>query len=325
VVYGVPWTVGTELRSAYTDSVFSAGYGFDFWDEFGTPSGGYPAGLPAPLGHGALPADVLGRYATVVWAADNDLDLWNDTSIVSYLRAGGNLLFLSRRGQEYLNPARSSRLGLRWVESANATLATAGAAYPGLVAMTPTAPQSGCAVFETTFDGAGTTLLLTEPTSFSTPRGIAAWRQIPASATGRPQGGHFAFVSGRPYRWAHGPLRTNVRFILQHLFGGPGNPSDQSGAVPPRTTRLLEPIPNPFNPAVRIGWELALRGHVAVDVYDSAGRHVRRLLAAERDAGAGEAIWNGRNDAGRELPSGLYVARLQSAGVSRTVKLTLLR
>lgn len=192
--------------------------------------------------------------------------------------------------------------------------------------MTVTAPQTACTVFETVFDTPGTALLLTEPTSFSTPRGIAAWRQIPATATGRPQGGHFAFVSGRPYRWAHGPLRANVRFILQNLFGGPGQPSDPGdGTTPPRITRLLDPIPNPFNPAVRIRWELAARARVEIDVYDSSGRHVCRLLAEERSAGRGETVWSGRDDTGHDAASGLYVARLQAAGTSRTVKLTLLR
>ena len=42
--------------SAYTDHAFSGDYPIDFWDNFGAPAGGYPATLPAPLGHGAVPA-----------------------------------------------------------------------------------------------------------------------------------------------------------------------------------------------------------------------------------------------------------------------------
>jgi flagellar hook assembly protein FlgD len=64
---------------------------------------------------------------------------------------------------------------------------------------------------------------------------------------------------------------------------------------------------------------------VDIDVYDSAGRCVRRLRPGRRNAGSGEWIWDGHNDAGHELPSGLYVARLNAAGASSTVKLTLLR
>jgi aminopeptidase N len=325
VVNGVAWTVGSPIESAYADSVFSAGLPFEFWDEVAPPVSGYVPQLPAPAGQGAVPAEVLGRYSTVVWVADADLDLWNNTSIVAYLRAGGNVLLLSRRGQEYLHPSRSSRLGLRWAGSANSTLASATPEYPGFVSMAALGTQSGCAVFETTFDVPGSALLLTESQSFSTPRGVAAWRQVPADATGRPGGGHFAFVSGRPYAWEHATLRSNVRTILQQLFGEPSAPSATHEPPAPAVTRLLEPVPNPFNPSVRVGWELAHAGHVLLRVYAPDGRRVRQLLNAPRAAGAGAVTWDGRSDDGQALASGIYFVRFESAGTRRTTKLALVR
>ena len=323
VVNGTPWSIGSALTTAYADSVFSAGFPFSFWDAYDTPAGGYVPQLPAPLGHGALPPDVLQEFSTVVWVGDSDFDYWNDTSIVSYLRAGGNVLFLGRRGQEYLHPSRSSRLGLRWAESATATLASADAVYPGFVDMT-TSAQSQCAVFETAFDTPETALLLVEPTSFGIPRGIAAWRQPPGGGALRSSGGHFAFISGRPYRWERSALRANIHTILSQLFGESFAPT---GASPPpaAVTRLLEPVPNPFNPAVAIRWELARTGPVRLVIYDLQGRRVRMVVDATHPAGPGRAFWDGVDDAGRRAASGTYLVRFEADGVASASKLTLVR
>lgn len=323
VVNGASWSIGSSLTAAYADSVFSAGFPFEFWDEYAEPVGGYVPQLPPPRGHGAVPPEVLQEYSTVVWVGDGDLDFWNNTSIVSYLRAGGNLLFLGRRGQEFLGPSRASRLGLRWAESANATLASATAVYPGFVNMTRTGTQNTCAVFETSFDTPGTDLLLVESQSFGVPRGIAAWRRPPEGGTIRPGGGNFAFVSGRPYRWERVALRTNVHTILAQLFGVPSTPTGVTS--PPAATRLLAPVPNPFNPSVAIGWELARTGPVRLVIYDAQGRQVRRLLDATRAAGPGRLLWDGRDDAGRSVASGTYLLRFEADGVIRSSKLTLLR
>lgn len=323
VVNGVPWSVGTELTSAYGDSVFSAGYPFSFWDVHAAPTGGYVPQLPPPLGHGTLPPELLQEFSTVVWVGDADLDQWNDASLVSYLRAGGNLLFMGRRGQEYMHPSRSSRLGLRWAESASATLASATAAYPGFVSMARTGTQSGCAVFETSFDHPETMLLLTETQSFSVARGIAAWRRPPHGGTVRSSGGHFAFVSGRPYRWEHPGLRANARTILAQLFGEPLSPT---GAAPPAAvTRLFAPSPNPFNPGAAVRWELAREGRVRMQIFDAAGRRVRGLLDAVRPAGPGRIVWDGSDESGHRVASGVYHLRFEADGTARTTKLTVVR
>jgi len=114
LVNGVDWaSYGTEITSAYTDHAFSGGYTFDFWDNFSTPSGGYPAALPAPLGHGAVPPEVMGRYRVVIWVGNNyngDLASWQSSPVLSYLRAGGNVLLMSRYGDQFLATTSASAL-----------------------------------------------------------------------------------------------------------------------------------------------------------------------------------------------------------------------
>jgi hypothetical protein len=325
LVNGVQWSVGGELTSAYAESVFCGQFPFTFWDGYDAPSGGYVSQLPAPLGHGALPPEVLGQFSTVIWVGDSDLDLWNDTSLVSFLRAGGNVLFLGRRGQEYLHPSRSSRLGLRWAETPNATLGGTTPAYPGMVAMQTTNSQSGCAVFETGFDPSGTALLWTDSQSFGVPRGVAAWRHPTGGGTRRAAGGHFAFASGRPYRWEHAALRANVRTILTQLFGEPLLASGTGGDAPPRVTRLHPAVPNPFNPNLTLHFDLAQPGTATLRVYTPAGRCVRTLVAGERQAGRHVTTWDGRDDGGRDVPSGVYLFRLRGGQTTSHLKATLVR
>jgi DNA-binding beta-propeller fold protein YncE len=84
--------------------------------------------------------------------------------------------------------------------------------------------------------------------------------------------------------------------------------------------------PNPFTPATTIDFSLKAPGHARLTVFDAAGRQVRTLLDDERAAGPHDVTWNGRDDAGRKLASGVYFYRLEAAGGGvETRKVTLLR
>jgi len=86
------------------------------------------------------------------------------------------------------------------------------------------------------------------------------------------------------------------------------------GAPAPGAARLLAPHPNPFNPRTRLRYELDRSGRAELVVLDAAGRAVRRLHAGDLPAGPGFFTWDGRDDAGRSLPSGVYLARLSLDG-----------
>ncbi len=78
---------------------------------------------------------------------------------------------------------------------------------------------------------------------------------------------------------------------------------------PPRLGLGLTAAPNPFNPTTSVGFTLPAAARVTVVVHDAQGRAVRRLLDARREAGRHVLRWDGRDDAGRPLPSGLYLVR----------------
>jgi len=82
---------------------------------------------------------------------------------------------------------------------------------------------------------------------------------------------------------------------------------------------LEQNFPNPFNPSTVIRYQASANSAVYLTIYDVTGRKVRTLIDGNRTATNGEAIWDGRNDAGQLVPSGTYLYRLR-AGDKTTVK-----
>jgi flagellar hook assembly protein FlgD len=80
--------------------------------------------------------------------------------------------------------------------------------------------------------------------------------------------------------------------------------------------------PNPFNPSTRIPFVVPSAGHVTMTIYDVSGRRVSVLVDRTYDAGQHWAEWNGTNDAGNPVSSGIYVVRLDHRDDHRSMKLT---
>jgi hypothetical protein len=101
----------------------------------------------------------------------------------------------------------------------------------------------------------------------------------------------------------------------------------QATAVPdaPSNLALYQNHPNPFNPSTRIPYSLRHAGHVLLRVYDVSGRLVRALVDDWKGSGPGVAEWDGRNDAGAHVGSGVYFYRLRTTGNVVTRKMVLLR
>ena len=89
--------------------------------------------------------------------------------------------------------------------------------------------------------------------------------------------------------------------------------------------RLLPNHPNPFNPLTSIAFELPHTDDITLSVYDAAGRIVRTLLSGELAPGSHSVEWDGRDDAGRRLASGVYLYRLSSTEGSEARKMVLLK
>ena len=98
----------------------------------------------------------------------------------------------------------------------------------------------------------------------------------------------------------------------------------------PRTMRLLNNFPNPFNNSTTIVFELnagqeAAARNVKLLIYDIQGRLVRNLFEGLLSPGEYRVYWDGRNSAGQAVPSGKYICLLGSNGLSKSKFLTLVR
>lgn len=103
------------------------------------------------------------------------------------------------------------------------------------------------------------------------------------------------------------------------------DPSSVPGS-PVASARLYEAVPNPFNPATLITWELMQPATVNLLVFDVAGRRVRSLLVgSDQTAGRHDIVWRGADDHGRPQPSGVYFYRLEFNGQWLTGRMTLIR
>ena len=96
-------------------------------------------------------------------------------------------------------------------------------------------------------------------------------------------------------------------------------------AESPSTFVLKQNYPNPFNPATTIEFKLATRSDARLTVHNLLGQRVALLLNEPREAGSYAVSWNGRDDAGRQVSSGIYLVRLTVGNHFQVRRVTLLK
>jgi len=99
--------------------------------------------------------------------------------------------------------------------------------------------------------------------------------------------------------------------------------SDNAASALPAEFMLQQNYPNPFNPTTQIRYELPKAGHVVLSIYNSLGQEVRRLVDREQPAGYHLVTWNGRDQNGKPVPTGVYHYRLQVGDFVSTRKMTM--
>ena len=91
----------------------------------------------------------------------------------------------------------------------------------------------------------------------------------------------------------------------------------------PQTVELFQNYPNPFNAETTITYALPAAGEIQLAVYNLRGQRVRTLLRGFQNAGYWAATWDGRDDRGFPVASGIYLVRLQTDSLHRVRKLLL--
>ncbi len=91
------------------------------------------------------------------------------------------------------------------------------------------------------------------------------------------------------------------------------------------TNRLDQNVPNPFNPTTTIAYAIASDNQVSLTIYDVAGRKVRTLVNERQKADMYKLTWDGVNDAGSRVASGVYFYKLVAGKFTQTKKMVLLK
>ena len=108
-----------------------------------------------------------------------------------------------------------------------------------------------------------------------------------------------------------------------------GNPSPitlvDDETKTPKTFRLYQSYPNPFNPATTIEYDIPKLSHVVISIVNLRGEKVRTVISKEHEPGHFKAIWNGKNDYGDSVASGIYFYIISTPTFKQVEKCILLK
>ncbi len=109
----------------------------------------------------------------------------------------------------------------------------------------------------------------------------------------------------------HGPIATAAASTAQNAL--------------PQQFELLPNTPNPFNPETTLAFTLCEATDATLAVYDMSGRLIRTLASGAYSAGRYSIVWDGRDDAGEQVSSGIYICRLVAGSRVQSRKMTLVK
>jgi M6 family metalloprotease-like protein len=126
-------------------------------------------------------------------------------------------------------------------------------------------------------------------------------------------------------RLASPPRRLLLKESLEFLLPSMTSLVEEEASAVPLVFSLDPNYPNPFNPSTTLRFSLPQAGEAELAIYNLAGQKVVVLVKGVQEAGSQVVQWDGRDGAGRDLASGVYLCRLQAGAQVETRKLLLLR
>lgn len=140
---------------------------------------------------------------------------------------------------------------------------------------------------------------------------------------------HFQFR----YRCLSGPATTaplrDVWFVDDVFLGNENNiPTGIDGpgvAAVPARFELHQNYPNPFNPSTTIRYDVTKKTRVVMKIYNMLGQEVRTLVNGVQPAGQLSVVWDGKNQAGQFVSSGIYVYRIEAGNFLKSRKMLFLK
>ena len=93
----------------------------------------------------------------------------------------------------------------------------------------------------------------------------------------------------------------------------------------PKDYALGQNVPNPFNPSTTIEYRLPEAGDVLLVIYNLLGQEVRTLVRESMDAGFHSVVWDGTDEFGKQVASGIYIYRMSVADFTQVQRMMLLK
>jgi hypothetical protein len=150
-----------------------------------------------------------------------------------------------------------------------------------------------------------------------------SWQQISPSGTppAAREGAVAIYIRSEARMVVFGGVMGNVHFNdvwSLNLSPTTGVESASENELP-KTFRLLGNYPNPFIPATAIAFEMPAPGNMSLRIYNLRGQRIKKLFEGKFDAGRHQMVWDGTNDSGTKVTSGIYfyVLKIGTIVVSR--------
>ena len=93
----------------------------------------------------------------------------------------------------------------------------------------------------------------------------------------------------------------------------------------PSVFSLSQNYPNPFNPITKMNYNLPMRSKVNISIYNVLGQEIKTLVNEVQEYGYHSILWNGKDNFGRDMASGVYFTRMASKGFTQTKKMLLVK
>jgi len=125
-----------------------------------------------------------------------------------------------------------------------------------------------------------------------------------------------------------GIIPTTTPIIVYKYKGGSEGDSEGDlieASDVPKSFGLLQNYPNPFNLSTKIEFGLKNPGFVSLNIYDVLGRKVRTLVSQDLPSGYKSVLWDGKDDKGLEVASGIYFYRIQAGDFAESKRMLLLK
>lgn len=116
-----------------------------------------------------------------------------------------------------------------------------------------------------------------------------------------------------------------------NLVTNPGDPNSKPNSTSvlsddlPLSYKLLNNYPNPFNPSTSIAFEIPHQEFIRLDIYNINGELVKNLMEENLSAGRYEKIWNGKDNFGRDVSSGVYIYRIMAGQFDKSARMILMK